>query len=164
SAGPDSGADGSGGSGERKPVRRNSSTPVRAASMRPSRIARPCWRNNIRSAPATSMCSGGGRNGPVEESTTALSRSWRFIGRSAEPIQHGGGGPGLLHAAQRLAGERLVVLGETAVGGLAQPFGAQRVGPLGPAAAGERPGEQPAHHRPDRSAPVLAGTEVLGDR
>ncbi len=45
--------------------------------------------------------------------------------RSAQPVEHRGGGPGLLHAAQRLAGERLVVLGEGAVAGLPQAFAAQ---------------------------------------
>ena len=41
-----------------------------------------------------------------------------------------------------------------------QAFLAQARRPLGPATAGERPAEEPGHHRPDRPAPVLARTEV----
>ena len=42
--------------------------------------------------------------------------------RSPEPVEHRRRGPRLLHAAERFAGERFVILGERAVAGLTQSF------------------------------------------
>src|SRR5690606_8917374 len=79
------------------------------------------------------------------------------VGGSAlvEPVQHDRGGPGLAETAQRGPGERVVVLGEGAVGGQPQRLGADTGGGVVQAAAAHRPTEQPADDRPLRSPPVL---------
>lgn len=51
--------------------------------------------------------------------TRARARAGLSATESLKPVQHGCGGPRLVHASQRLAGEWCVVLGERAVGRLA---------------------------------------------
>src|SRR4051794_14391618 len=77
-----------------------------------------------------------------------------------EHIEGDGCGPGLLSGAERLAGERLEVLGEAALRELFEGVAAHALGPLALSRSEQRPPQEPVGDGPDRSAPVAAWVEA----
>src|SRR5215204_148721 len=86
-------------------------------------------------------------------------RSVLIRAADGEHVEGDGCRPGLLTGAERLAGERLEVLGEAAFRELFQGLAAHTLGPRALPRAQKRPPEEPVGDGPNRTAPVAARVE-----